>query len=196
MEDELVKIWQSSPNQERVKFERSRLLLDVQTNIDRLNKMIKQRDLREIAGVALATPIFSFIAYRTPFVMTKIGALVIVLAGIFVAWRLRNAQKRKSDPVTATYLEYLYKTRQILRAQKHLLDTVLYWYISPFLIGVTFMLLGRYGEAEKLHMFIKGEIGAVLIGVIVYFLNKRAVKSILIPQLEKIERLISVLEKE
>jgi hypothetical protein len=32
MEDELVKIWQSSPNTEVIKFEKSRLMVDVQSD--------------------------------------------------------------------------------------------------------------------------------------------------------------------
>jgi len=41
MEEELIKIWQSSPNQERIKFERSRLMMDVQSSMDDFNKKIK-----------------------------------------------------------------------------------------------------------------------------------------------------------
>ena len=47
IEDELVKIWQSSPNQERVKFEKSRLMIDVQSSLDRLHRFVKYRDLMD-----------------------------------------------------------------------------------------------------------------------------------------------------
>ena len=37
IEDELIKIWQSSSNQERVKFEKSKLMIELQLSLKRLN---------------------------------------------------------------------------------------------------------------------------------------------------------------
>jgi hypothetical protein len=62
MEDELVKIWQSSPNQERVKFEKSRLMIDAQSSIDRLHKEIRFRDIKEQIAVIIVIPAFAYAA--------------------------------------------------------------------------------------------------------------------------------------
>ena len=41
IEDELIKIWQSSSNEERIKFEKSKLMIELQSSLDRLNRRWK-----------------------------------------------------------------------------------------------------------------------------------------------------------
>src|SRR5579885_1868435 len=93
MEDELIKIWQSSPNSERIKFEKSRLMMDVQSSLDDFNKKVKHRDLRELIAFAIAAPVFAYYIYSVPFVLTKIASALILVWGVFVVLRLRNAKK-------------------------------------------------------------------------------------------------------
>lgn len=194
IEDELVKIWQSSPNQERVKFEKSRLMIEVQSTLDHLHKKIKYRDLMEQIGAAIGIPIFAYYAYSIPFTLTKIASALIILWGINVIIQLRNAKKHKPGAFTETYLEYLYKSREYLKIQKQLLDNVLYWYILPAAVFMSLFILGP-GIAGRLPKIMKSGIGIVAVGVVTYFLNKRAVKKQLIPRLEKIDELIKVMEK-
>jgi hypothetical protein len=195
IEDELVKLWQSSPNQERIKFERSRLMIDVQSGIDRFNKLIRYRDMREGAGALIGIPMFIFFAYKAPFLVSKIGAVLVVLWGIYVVFRLRSVAKHKPGPLAGTYLDYLYTFRKYLQSQKHLLDTVLYWYILPCFTGITLIFLGPSLESGELGTFAKLEAAVVGVSVAIYFLNKYAVKESIVPRLEKVEGLIKVMEK-
>ena len=195
MEDELVKIWQSSPNQERVKFEKSRLMLDVQNSIDRFDRMVRLRDLWETSSAALVVPIFGFIAYKFPYTLSQIGCVLIMLWAVYVVIRLRGARKHKPGAYTETYLDYLYKTREHLKSQRNLLDTILYWYLIPCHIGATLVLLGFYNALGNLALLIKGEIFGFMLGVAIYITNKQAVKKTLLPRLDKIEKLIAILEK-
>ena len=195
MEDELVKIWQSSPNQERAKFEKSRLMIDVQSAVDHLHKKIKNRDLMEQIGAMVGIPVFAYYAYSIPFILTKIASVLIIFWGIYVLIRLRNAKKHKPSAFTETYLEYLYKTRQYLNIQKQLLDNVLYWYILPAMILVFLFVLGP-GISGRLLKVIKVGVGDIALAVALYFLNKRAVKKQFIPRLEKIDELIRVMETQ
>jgi hypothetical protein len=194
MEEELIRIWQSSPNQERINFEKSRLMLEVQSNIDRLDKMIKYRDIRELAGVVVVIPLFIFLGYKSPFVISKIGAGCIILWAIYGVVRLLNARKHKPGLFSGTYLEYLRKTKEYLQAQAHMLDTVLYWYILPCHIGLTLMFLGPLLGVGKLYTFIKAEVLTAIVGIVIYILNKRAVNKTLLPRLEKIDDLIKAME--
>ncbi len=194
IEDELIKIWQSSPNQERVKFEKSRLMLDVQSTLDHLHKKIGYRDAMEQIAVVVGIPIFAYYAYHIPFVLTKITSVLIIFWGVFVIIRIRSAKKHKPSAFTETYLEYLYKTREYLRIQKRLLDSVLYWYILPAMTLIFLFTLGP-GIAGRLPKIVKIAAGNVAIGVATYFLNKRAVQKQLMPRLEKIDALIKVMEK-
>jgi hypothetical protein len=194
IEDELVKIWQSSPNQERIKFERSRLMLDVQSSLDRLHWKIKYRDLMEQIAVIATIPVFAYYAYNIPFTLTKIASVLIILFGVYVIIRLRNAKKHKPGALTETYLEYLYKTREYLKVQKNLVDSVLYWYLLPGGVLIFLFILGP-GIAGRLPQIIKMGVITTAIGAAGYLLNKRAVKKQFIPRLEKIEELIRVIEK-
>ncbi|MEX2232101.1 MAG: hypothetical protein WD824_08075 [Cyclobacteriaceae bacterium] len=195
IEDELVKIWQSSPNQERVKFEKSRLMIDVQSTLDRLHRKIKYRDLMEQIAIITTIPVFAYYAYNIPFTLTKIASVLIIAFGIYVIFRLRNAKKHKPSAFTETYLEYLYKTREYLKIQKQLVDNILYWYILPAMILMFLFILGP-GITGRLPKVIKMGVLIAAVGAATYYLNKRAVKKQFMPRLEKVNELIRVMEKE
>ncbi|MBL0745217.1 hypothetical protein [Chryseolinea lacunae] len=194
IEDELVKIWQSSPNQERVKFEKSRLMIDVQSNLDTFHRKIKTRDWAEQIAALLGMPVFAYYAYHFPFVLTKIASVLIIVWGIYVIYRLRSARKHKPTAFTETYLQYLYKSREYLNIQKQMLDNILYWYILPAMILMILFVLGP-GVAGRLPKIMKTSAGIVGLSVVIYYLNKRAVKTQFIPRLEKIDKLIKVMEE-
>ena len=194
IDDELIKIWQSSPNQERVKFEKSRLIIDVQSSLDRLHKALKYRDLSEIIGAMIVIPVFIFYAYYIPFTLSKIASVLIALWAIYVIIRLRKAKKNKPSPLTETYLEYLYKTREYLHVQKQLSDTLLYWYVLPCTVFVLLFFMGFIEIAEKLTHIVMGASG-IVIGIVIYSWYKRKVKKTYVPGLEKIEELIKVMEE-
>jgi hypothetical protein len=195
MEEELIKIWQSSPNQERVKFERSRLMIELQSSMDHFHKKIKYRDLMEQLAVVLIIPVFAYYAYSIPQTLTKVASVLIIFWGIYIVVRIRNAQKNKPGAFTETYMEYLYKTREYLRIQKHLLDSVLYWYVLPGFALISLFVLGFIGVPGKSQYITKMMIGNTVLAVSIYLLNKRAVKKEFIPRLEKVDRLIMVMEQ-
>jgi hypothetical protein len=194
MEDELVKIWQSSPNQERIKFDKSRLMIDVQSNVDDLHKKIKFRDSGEQLAALVLVPIFAYYAYIVPFAWSKVASVLIILWTIYVIIRLRNAKKQKPGEFTEPYLEYLYKTRDYLNVQKQLLDSVIYWYILPCATLVMLFTLGP-GITGRWSKIIMMGVFDFFVAIVTYILNKRAVKKQIIPRLDKIETLISLMEK-
>jgi hypothetical protein len=194
IEDELVKIWQSSPNQERVKFERSRLMIDVQSTVDQLHQKIKYRDLLEQLAAMAIIPVFAYYAYHIPFILTKIASVLVIVWGIYVIIRLRKAKKHKPSSLTETYLGYLYKTRAYLLIQKNLLDTVLYWYILPAIILMFLFILGL-GIAGRVVQIVQMGVVILAIGIAIYVLNKQAVKKQFIPRLQKVEELIKAMEQ-
>lgn len=192
IEDELVRIWQSSPNQERVKFDTLRLMLEVQAGIDRLDRLIKYRDLREIIAVAIIIPAFIYIGFNVPFTLSRIACGLIILYALFVLMRIKKAAKHKPGPVTDSYLDYLKKSRTYLTNQKDLHDSILYWYILPGHLGVTLFTLGT----GNMPYIIRMQIFGLILCVVTYYFNKRAVKKTLLPRLNNVEKLIAVLETE
>src|SRR5687768_1007404 len=109
IEDELVRIWQSSPNRERVKFEKSRLMIDVQSSLGPFHRFVKYRDLADTIPAVIIIPAFAFAAYSVPFMLSKIASGFIALWGIYLIIRLRKATRNRPGAITGTYLEYLHK---------------------------------------------------------------------------------------
>lgn len=193
MEEELIKIWQSSSSHEHVKFEKSRLMLNMQTSLDEIHKKIKYRDLREYIAIGIVIPVFTFCAYSVPNLLSKVASVLIIGYALFVALKLRNAKKYKPSAFTETYLEYLYKSKEYLIYQKRLLDNVIYWYILPG-ISLTMVFTLGLGVTDRLKPILRVVIANVVIAIVVYYLNKRAVQKELNPRLSKIDELIRMLE--
>jgi CDP-diglyceride synthetase len=196
MEEELIKIWQSSPNQERVKFEKSRLIIDVQSSMDKLHRAIKFRDWREQVAVIIVVPFFIAAVFFVPHIISKITSVAIVAWAIYVAVRLRNAKKHKPGAYSENYHDYLLKTRDYLRIQKRLLDSVIYWYILPGMTLTMLFTLGLVSESRNLSFLVKMAVGNVILAIVTYYLNKRAVQKEFVPRLAKVDELIKVMEQQ
>lgn len=195
MEDELIKIWQSSPNQEKIKFEKSKLMIEVQSSLDKIQRSWKYMIIRETIAAIIAIPAFLFITYNVPYTISKIGSIWIVLAVIYILIRLKSAKKHKPTDLTETYIDYLYKTKDYLNAQKKLLDTVLYWYVLPVFPGYVLILMGFIHIPEKRKIIIIAALAFVVMAILAYILNKRGVRKEFDPRLKKIDELIQVLEE-
>jgi hypothetical protein len=152
-------------------------------------------DLAEQFAIVLVSPVFLYYAYTIPFLLTKIASVLIVVWGIYVFIRLRNAKKQKPAAFNETYLQYLYKTRDYLKIQKDLVDSVLSWYILPAGILAFIFVLGP-GVDDRWPKLIKAGLGIAGMGTAIYYLNKRSVKKQFIPRLEKVDALIRTMEKE
>jgi CDP-diglyceride synthetase len=172
-------------------------MIDVQSTLDRLHKEIKNRDRMDTMSLAIAIPAFVFSTYFVPFTLSKIASGFVALWSVYLIIRLRKAKKNKPGAFTGTYVEYLNKTREFLLSQKQLMDTVLYWAIIPFIVFSSMFFIGFM---ERPDVTVTRTIslcgGSFVLSLIVYFLNKWAVKNQILPRLEKVDELIKVMEKE
>ena len=195
-EEDLIKIWQSSSNQGRVKFEKSRLMVEVQTSLDRVHGMIKYGNRRATIAPLIVVAVFTFYIYIIPFTLSKIASGLTVLFAANVFMRFRKAKKNEPKDFTGTYSEYLRKNKSFLLGQKQLTDTALYWAIIP---GISLCILFFLGFLESPLFTMTGIIalcvGCVVLGVILFFLSKWWVKMTITTNLKKIDELISTLEE-
>ncbi|WP_431121431.1 hypothetical protein [Flagellimonas flava] len=203
IENELIQIWQSSPKHERIKFEKSKLMLDVQSSLDRLDRAIRFRDFIEIgAAIFVVIPIFGYQIYNQPNILAKFGAVWIVVYCLYVIYKLLNVKKSKPEE-SGSYMEYLKQSKTYLERQKSLLDSVVYWYILPSLPGVIIMVTGileLYRKSWKEVIGIKHLwillLLIIAITIFAYLMNKRAVKKELVPRLKKVDELIRLMEED
>jgi len=208
LEQELKSIWKSSADADKIKFDLSRLMIDLKHKMDGLNKGIQNRDKREIAASIFGMLLFGYMATQIPFPITKAACIMTIGWFGYVIYRLRNAQKHKvTEDLSLSFKEQLVNQKKYMTHQGQLLDSVLYWYVlPPFILNVVFIM--GLGDAaaydwtprfenilpetmnDKLRML--GFI-ALFNGFVVW-LNKRAVKKQIKPAIQEIERVQLQLE--
>jgi len=195
IEDELIKIWQSSPEQEQIKFEKSRLMLDMENSLDRFHRLVKYRVLIDQIVAITMIPVFLFGIYFVPPILTKIASFLIVIWTIWYMLQLRKAKRRKPESVTLNYLEYLDKNRDYMMYLKKMINKSMYSYTLLALPGYFLFIAGVYFDGMiNLAFFIK----FILLGVVghigAYIYSRWEVKKIDAPRLKKINELIKMME--
>ncbi len=194
IEDELIKIWKASSNQERIKFEKSKLMIELQSSLKRLNRWWNYIELSEtvlsVFGVLLST----FLLFKIPFILIKIALALIVICAVYLLIKYRGVKKFKPSDLENNYLNYLKKNREYLQAQKKFLKTYVYWGILPV---YPIMLLFTISVWEKVSvsMIVLIILATIGIGVYGYFLNEKRVKREIVPRISGINELINQLEQ-
>lgn len=210
VEQELKDIWRNSSQMERIKFDLSRLIVDLNDKATKLNNVIRKRDRREIIASVFASALFIYLAYSVPFLIARIGCVLAVASFGYLVYRLRhNRELKKPIDLTLSFKDQLARQRQNMEQEAKLLNTVLYWYILPPFIAQVIFIFGigdpsaigwesQLLEHLPLTMYSKLRfIGFVaLFNLLVVWLNKRAVKKSITPIIEEIDRLQQQLEKE
>jgi len=211
LEQELKNIWKNSSKTEQIKFETSRLMIDLNRKINRFEKTIRYRDMREIAASILGIFLFGYFVYEIPFLLTKIASFFTVIWFAYVIYKFRAAKKHKlSANLSLSFREQLEHQKENTIQQAKLLDTVLYWYlIPPFILNVIFV-IGLESPADYnwsntianqlLPLAITYKIAYLIFIAVLYagilWLNKRAVKKGINPVIKEIENVLQQLEKE
>lgn len=196
IDDELIKIWQSSPEVEQVKFEKSRLMIDMQASLNRFDKQAKYGILSEQIAVCIIIPVFSFYIYFVPFWLSKVASLFLVIWAVWYMFRLRRMKKLKPNSVKVNYIDYLHQTRGYLQILKAMSDTALYWYLLPGILGALLFTLGPIIEGvlngSKMIFVLSIVIGT---GIALYFYIKWMAKKVYVSRLEKLDELIGTMEE-
>lgn len=195
IEDELIKIWQSSSNQERVKFEKSKLMMELQASLGRLHRWWKYIERVNLISALVTIPVFIFVVYWIPYTSMKIASVLIIVWAIYVGIRLAGIKKFKPNDLEENYLQYLERTRTYLFAQKRMLETSLNWAtltIYPifllFFVGVLEIPLARY-------IAVISFLASVGVGIYEYYLSKRRVRNEINPRIARVEELIKELKE-
>lgn len=182
--------WQSRPAPGRGEF-------SLPDEAGRLRRTIRRRDLMETV-VALFLALFFganvWFLWIGGFETAAAFSLWLSIACITIPIRLRNGRKRfparESDlPLRA----FLQQERAALAHQRHLLGTVLWWYLGPIMIGV----LGFFIGIRGLHWHSLAYAAFVLlIGFGIERANRLAVRTRIEPAIRAIDEQIRQLEED
>jgi hypothetical protein len=195
IEDELIKIWQSSSNQERIKFEKSKLMIELQSSLGVLHRWWKYIEQVNLISALIAIPPFIFAVFWAPFISMKIASVLIIIWSIYIGVRMSRIKKIRPSGLEENYLQYLEKTRAYLLGQKRLLETSLDW---PILTIYPIFLLFFVGLWEiPLARYIATIAFSALVGIGIYefYLSKRRVKNEIMPRINRIDELIKTLKE-
>jgi hypothetical protein len=194
IDDELIKIWQSSSNQERIKFEKSKLMIDLQSSLKRLdrwwNYLERSETVLAVFGVLLST----LLLFKIPFILTKIALFLMIICAVYLIIKYRDIKKFQPIDLENNYLNYLKKSREYLQAQKKFLKTYFYWGILPVYPIMMLFSISIWGKVSA-YLIILINVVTIGIGIYGYFLNKKRIKREITPRIDRVNELISELEQ-
>ena len=194
IEDELIKIWQSSSKQELIKFEKSKLMIELQSSLNRLHRWWNYLELSEsilaVFGVLLSILLF----FKLPFILIKIALALMIICAIYLIIKYQGVKKFKPSDLEENYLNYLKKNREYLQTQKKFLKTYVYWGILPVYPIMLLFTISIWGKVPA-YLIILINVATIGIGVYGYFLNKKRVKKEITPRISRVNELINQLEQ-
>jgi uncharacterized membrane protein len=197
IEDELIKIWQSSSNQERIKFEKSKLMIELQSSLNRLHRWWNYLELSETFLAVFGVLLSILLLFKIPFILTKIALALMIICAVYLIIKYRGVKKFHPNDLEENYLNYIKKNKEYLLVQKKFLRTYVYWGILPVF---PIMILFTISIWKKIpENFIIGlifiNIATIGMGVYGYFLNKKRVKKEITPRISRVNELINKLEQ-
>ena len=103
---------------------------------------IQVRNLVEYAASVLVLGIFGFYAVFFPHPVMKLGAVMIMVGAAVMAWQLhRRASARSLAPGAAAGASLAFHRAELVR-QRDALRSAFWWYIAPFVPGMTVFVAG------------------------------------------------------
>ena len=195
IEDELIKIWQSSSSQERIKFDKSKLMIELQASLGRLHRWWKYIEQVNVISALITIPPFIFAVYWAPYTSMKIASVLIIFWSIYVGIRMSSIKKIKPSDLEENYLRYLEKTRTYLYAQKKMLETSLNWKILTIYPIFLLFFVGVWEKPLARYIGVISFLALVGVGIYEYYLRKRRVDNEITPRIARVDQLIKSLKE-
>ena len=195
IEDELIKIWQSSSNQERVKFEKSKLMIELQSSLERFHRWWKFMAQVNVISALITVLGFIFIVYWAPFTSMKIASILIIIWAIYLGIRTKSMEKFKPSDLEENYLRYLEKTRVYLLGQKRLLETSMNWATLTMYPIYLLFFVDVWERPLARYIAVISFMAMVGIGIYSYFLSKKMVRTEVVPRIARVDELINKLKE-
>ena len=195
IEDELIKIWQSSSKQELIKFEKSKLMIELQSSLNRLHRWWNYLELSETLLAVFGVLLSILLLFKIPFILTKIALALMIICAVYLIIKYRGVKKFQPSDLEENYLNYLKKNREYLQTQKKFLKTYVYWGILPVYPIMLLFTISIWGKVPA-YLIILINVATIGIGVYGYFLNKKRVKKEITPRISRVNELIRTIAND
>lgn len=190
--DDLKEVWRSEMN--TLARSDHNIWQDTKSKVDDYDRKVRFRDVREILVAAVVAGFFGF-AWFAGYIsnpLSQAGALVIILACLFISARLVRA---RATPAIADWTLKSRVASEItkLERQKGLLGSVALWYVAPIMLGVFLVSLGEHVAANGTYLPSPG-LGfywllCLAFSFFLVWLNQRAVRENIEPLLHRLRSL-------
>ncbi|MEL6694275.1 MAG: hypothetical protein AAFQ12_14790 [Pseudomonadota bacterium] len=107
---------------------------------------IKRRNITEYIAAALVVGVFGWISFLVPVWSIKIGAVLIMVAALFVSWKLHQIGGASDPGLHSSGQSLASHHREALVRQRNALQSVWRWYLLPFAPGMLVFILGTTFE--------------------------------------------------
>lgn len=210
LEKELTDIWKNSSQEEKSKFEVSRMILELRNNLNYIENTILKGEKQEIAVAILGILFFEYSFFEMSTLFIKVATVLGVIWLGLAIFRLTHNQKN-TLPITLSFcfLEQLENEKAYLLQQTNLLDTAPYWYaLFPFIITTLFILgLGSSNQYDWSYFTIRLASVSPILNIItliiaglfyglIAWIYKRQLKKEIPPIIKNIEDLLFILEND
>lgn len=115
---------------------------DIHVRAARLQDRVRNRNWREYIVAAFLVVAFSWIAWITPDLLVKIGAVLSVVGVIYVSVRLGTLARAGSPRDLALAENWVAFYRGELMRQYTALDSLWRWYLAPLVPGMVLIMAG------------------------------------------------------
>jgi hypothetical protein len=141
-EDPVKRAWQAS-----VDAACAPSLDEVRKGADKLYRHVKWRNRIEYSACAVAVVVFTFYIFWLPHILHKIGSALVVAAAIYAPWQLHRRASAVPPEMAGTMPIQDFARGQLVR-QRDALKGIFWWYILPFVPGMTLVFLGHGYDPE------------------------------------------------
>lgn len=202
--DDLKSSWQATNESTSSPDRRDVLIASTCRQVERFSGRVFRRDLVETLAAVIVMVLFGaevisppgFLgpdldAYAMPLV-SRLGALVIVLSAIYVVYRLHRV-RMSSRPAAWDASVKAYCQNEIVRIEKQIemIRSVPVWYLGPFYVGLVLQTLGLQGFG---FAFLAMMAFYTLLFGFIYAMNQWGLRRHFTPLRDQLTTLLSELE--
>ena len=210
LEQELTDIWRDSSQDEKKKFETSRLIIELNDRLHSIEETIFSNNRKEIAFAITGILFSEYYFWQASFLLTQLTtALGIIWLGFIICKLTKCPKDHFYTDLAFCVLEQLEHKKYYMFEQAKIAQAAPYWYaLFPFMITALFILgLGDLHQFNKLYFSIDTLMISPILKIVVLITSglffgivawsfKRSLKKEISRIIENIENLIYHLENE
>lgn len=190
--EDLKFIWGKHNNGEHITIDEEKLIDYIENNYYGIKKAVERRKWIESLAAVFVIFFFVYLAVTGNNLLIRIGSLIIVFSALLVIYKMQKYNPHKKSNYGNSIFENIKESLTILRSEANFLNSVLYWYILPFQIGIIMFFLSFELNIFTLLLIIF----SMLVSAIIYYLNINLVKKTIKPQIEVLEKNLKILTEE